>query len=189
MGANAPDVIDFDRLFKLRAVVARFGEMDGARWWNTGGLLGPRGAVLLGRGFPRTHRFAQARVVFAVARARCNEVFNPPACATLWSLPPAIEDQFDARWSGWLERQADWSGFFDAIQQPDQDLLTALRRLELLDEAGAGEAQKLKRSAEGKAVPIPGTPSANDAALTLLAAGFSRGEPARLAVPYLRLEG
>ena len=27
--------IDFDRLLKLRLVVARFGEMDLAKWWNT----------------------------------------------------------------------------------------------------------------------------------------------------------
>jgi hypothetical protein len=27
--------IDLERLLKLRVVVARYGEMDGARWWNT----------------------------------------------------------------------------------------------------------------------------------------------------------
>ena len=27
--------VDFDRLLKLRLVVARFGEMDLAKWWNT----------------------------------------------------------------------------------------------------------------------------------------------------------
>ena len=187
MGVSSP--IDFDRLFKLRAVVARHGEMDCAQWWNTGGLLGSKGAVLLGRGFPHTHRFAQARVVFAVARARCDEVFNPPACATLWSLPPTIEDQFDARWSGWLERRGSWSGFFDELQQPGDDLVSTLRRFQLVDESVAAETQKLKRSAEGKAVPLPGTPILDDTTLALLAAGFSRGERARLAVPYVRMEG
>lgn len=56
---------DLDHLLKLRLVVARYGEMDSARWWNTGGLLGPKGALLMSRGFPRTHIFAQAGVAAA----------------------------------------------------------------------------------------------------------------------------
>lgn len=47
------DSLDFDRLFKLQLVVARHGEMDGARWWNTSSLLGPRSAAILRRGFGR----------------------------------------------------------------------------------------------------------------------------------------
>jgi hypothetical protein len=35
---------DLDLLLKLRLVVARYGEMDGARWWNTRGQLGRFGA-------------------------------------------------------------------------------------------------------------------------------------------------
>src|SRR5260370_20425355 len=75
--------IDLDRVLELRLLVARFGEMDVAKWWNTRGQLGPLGAAALRRGFPRTHRFAQARSVFAVAAAhRCGEVFEPPGCVT-----------------------------------------------------------------------------------------------------------
>lgn len=73
-----------------RLVVARFGEMDLAKWWNTRGQLGRLGAAALRRGFPRTHRFAQARSVFAVAAHRCTEVFEPPGCVTLWRLPEAV---------------------------------------------------------------------------------------------------
>lgn len=69
--------IDLDRLLKLRLLVARFGEMDLAKWWNAKGQLGRLGAATLRRGFPRTHRFAQARSVFAVAAHRCAEVFAP----------------------------------------------------------------------------------------------------------------
>jgi hypothetical protein len=43
---------DLERLFKLRLVVARTGEMDVARWWNTKGQLGRMGASVLRRGFP-----------------------------------------------------------------------------------------------------------------------------------------
>ena len=45
------------------------------------------GAAALRRGLPRTHYFAQARSVFAVAAHRCDEVFNPPDTVTLWRLP------------------------------------------------------------------------------------------------------
>ena len=67
---------DLDRLLKLRLIVGRFGEMDNAKWWNTKGQLGRLGTAALRRGFPRTHFFAQARSVFAVAAHRCSEVFR-----------------------------------------------------------------------------------------------------------------
>jgi hypothetical protein len=189
-----PTAIDFDRLLKLRLLVARFGEMDAARWWNTGdqargtALLGRAGGVLMSRGFARTHRFAQARVVFAVARARCAEVFDPPGCMTLWSLPASIEDQFDARWPSWLEQRDAWAGFFTAIEPAPSDLHTAMRTHGLLTEAQAYAASRLRRSAEMRSVPLPGTHAVNDDTFTLLAAGFSRGEHAKLAVPYARVE-
>ena len=41
---NSPS-IDLDRLLRLRLVVARFGEMDLAKWWNTKGQLGRLGAA------------------------------------------------------------------------------------------------------------------------------------------------
>jgi hypothetical protein len=75
--------LDLDRLLKLRLVVARFGEMDLAKWWNTKGQLGRLGVAALRRGLPRTHRFAHARSVFAVAAHRCSEVFEPPGCVTI----------------------------------------------------------------------------------------------------------
>jgi len=69
--------IDLNHFLKLRLVVARFGDMDGAGWWNTQGILGTAGRSVLSRGFPTTHRFAQARIVCSVAAARCAAVFAP----------------------------------------------------------------------------------------------------------------
>ena len=106
---------DLDRLLKLRLVVGRFGEMDIARWWNTNGQLGRLGTSALRRGFPRTHYFAQARTVFAAAAQRCSEVFDPPGCVTLWRLPEAIEEEFDARWEHWLDSATQWSPFFEQL--------------------------------------------------------------------------
>src|SRR3954469_8393561 len=77
--------IDFEQLLKLRTVVARFGELDVAQWWNSKGQLGRLGAAVLRRGFSRTYRFAQARSVFAIATQKCDEVFSSPGCVTLWS--------------------------------------------------------------------------------------------------------
>jgi hypothetical protein len=183
-----------DRLLKLRLIVARFGEMDSARWWNTGdaargtAVLGRAGSLLMSRGFPRTHRFAQARLVFEVARARCAEVFDPPGCITLWSLPPAIEDQFDARWARWLEDRDTWSPFFGTIEAPPTDLLETMTELGLATDRDLEAVSRLRRSADGRAVPLPAAFEVTDSLIAQLAAGFVRGEPGKLAVPYARLE-
>lgn len=181
--------IDFDRLFQLRLVVARHGEMDRARWWNTQGVLGRRGAVVLKRGFPSTHRFVQARIVFEVAKSRCHELFDPPGCMTLWSLPAEVEDQFQEHWQDWLDDAARWEPIFGAVEASSEGLLETLTNLALLSAPQAEAAQKLRRSAENRAVPISGVHAPSDDVITLLAAGFSRGEPGAPAIPYARLAG
>ena len=179
--------IDLDRLLKLRLVVARFGEMDLARWWNTKGQLGRLGAAALRRGFPRTHRFAQARSAFAVAAHRCAEIFDPPNSVTLWRLPEALEEEFDARWELWLDHAAEWTPFFEKLEAiPGDDLVARLRTFELVTDREVDAFSKLRRSAEGRAVPLPGTFSDTNEDITLLALGFARGEPGALAVPYAR---
>jgi hypothetical protein len=179
--------VDLERLLKLRLVVARFGEMDLAKWWNTKGQLGRLGALALRRGFPRTHRFAQARSVFAVAAHRCAEVFDPPGCVTLWRLPEAVEEAFDARWEHWLDNAGAWTNFFEKLESlSGSDLAELLRAFELVEERDIEAYRKLRRSAEGRAVPLPGVFSGTDADVALLALGFARGEPSTLAVPYAR---
>lgn len=179
--------IDLDLLLKLRLTVARFGEMDLSKWWNTKGQLGRVGALALRRGFPRTHHFAQARSVFAVAAHRCSEVFDPPGCVTLWRLPEAIEEAFDARWEHWLDRAGEWASFFEGLASlSGTDLVELLRALELVGEQDLEAYSKLRRTAEGRAVPLPGVFSGSEAHVVLLALGFARGEPSALAVPYAR---
>lgn len=186
---SSPTSIDFDRLFKLRLVVARHGEMDAARWWNTQGMLGRRGGVVLKRGFPSTHHFAQARVVFEVAKSRCHELFDPPGCMTLWNLPAEIEEQFQEHWQGWLDETDQWAPVFQTIEaQSGSDLLEALDELNLLSQPLLDTVAKLRRSAENRAVPISGTFRPNDGVITLLAAGFARGEVGNPAIPYARLD-
>jgi hypothetical protein len=180
--------IDFERLFKLRLVVARHGEMDGARWWNTQGILGRRGALVLKRGFPTTHYFAQARIAFAVATSRCVELFSPPGCMTLWSLPAEIEDQFEDQWQSWLDQGDKWSSVFQTIaSQNGNDILKSFSELELISNKQLEAVGRLKRSAENRAVLLSGAYQPSDDVITLLAAGFARGEPGAPAIPYARL--
>lgn len=177
--------IDLERLFKVRLVVARFGEMDCAKWWNTKGQLGRNGGVVLRRGFPRTHRFAQARSVFAVAAHRCAEIFEPPGSVTLWRLPEQVEEAFDARWEQWLDNANDWTPFFEKLEAaPTGQLPDLLRSLALVTDRDVEAYARLRRS--GQAVPLPGTFGATDADVALLALGFARGEREALAVPYAR---
>lgn len=188
MNENAP-LINFEHLFKLRLVVARHGEMDAARWWNSHGVLGRRGAVVFKRGFPTTHMFAQARVAFEVARARCRELFDPPASMTLWNLPATIEDQFEVQWQSWLDDTEKWTAVFQVIETQDgTDLLKAMSELDLLSQMDLDAVGKLRRSAENRAVPVPGIYLPSNPIITLLAAAFSRSEPGSPAIPYAKLE-
>ena len=66
-------------------------------------MLGTIGETLFRRGFPRTHPWARARVVFEVARQWCLERYPSTKAVTLWSLPASIEDAFDHRWASWAE--------------------------------------------------------------------------------------
>jgi hypothetical protein len=180
-------LIDLDRLLKTRLVVARFGEMDLAKWWNTRGQLGKHGTSALRRGFPRTHRFAQARSVFAVAAHRCAEYFDVPGTVTLWRLTDAIEEEFDAKWEQWLDNAADWTPFFERVESaPPNDLAKVLRAFDLVTDGDLEAGAKLRRSAEGRLVPLPGMFNESDSDIALLALGFSRGEVGALTVPYLR---
>lgn len=178
--------IVFENLFKLRLIVARFGEMDGARWWNTQGILGRYGALALSRGFPKTHRFAQSKIAFSVAAHRCQEVYHPPNAYTLWNLSTEIEDQFQDKWYEWLESVKEWEAFFKGIEDiAGKELLELLSERDLISQEQIENAKKLRRSAEGRSVQISGINELDNESLTMLAAGFFRGEPGKPAIPYL----
>ena len=163
--------------------------MDAAKWWNTQGMLGRRGAVVLKRGFPSTHYFSQARIVFEVARSRCHEIFDPPGCMTLWSLPADIEGQFQDHWQGWLDEIEKWAPVFQQLAaQSGTDLLQSLGEFDLISQLQLDTVAKLRRSAENRAVPISGTFRPHDSIIALLAAGFARGRTSNPAIPYARLD-
>jgi hypothetical protein len=180
--------IDLDRLLKLRLVVARFGEMDNAKWWNSEGILGPHGKMLYARGFPKTHRFAQARAVFEVARARSKDIFDLAGTWTLWKLPAALEVGLDEHWPRWLDTAGDWEPFFEQVAalKGQTDALAALQAFGLVPDKTLASFKALRRDHDGRSVPLPAAEVVNDDVLTLLAAGFGRGEAGALAVPYVK---
>lgn len=184
MSLSTP-TMDLDWLMRVRVVVARCGEMDANRWWNTEGQLGSYGARILKRGFPRTHYFAQARSVFSVAAHRCAEVFDPRDAATLWRLPDDVEDAFDARWEGWLDDAARWTPFFESVAaRRNFDVVEALKEHSLVDDADVAAASKLKVSEGGKGVVVSGPFDLERKPVVLLALGFGRGAKGDLLVPY-----
>jgi hypothetical protein len=182
MGRSVSDtLVNLEVLLKLRLAIARCGEMDGARWWNTQGQLGRRGAAVLRRGFPRTHRFAQARSVFAAAAARCGEVYSLPGALTLWWLGEDVEEAFDIRWEDWLDQVDTWTPFFDQIAELQSPEPTAiLVGLGLVEPADIEIAEKLQVDASGFSVKVP----SNASVAALLALGFAKGCGGRLVVPY-----
>ena len=163
--------------------------MDLARWWNCRGVLGQLGVQAYRRGFPVTHPFARARVAFAVARARCAALFDPPDAMTLWNLPPDVEDAFEDCWQTWLDQPQRWEPVFEQLLAVrSSDLLDALTTADLLTSDQRETVAGLRRSSENRAVQIPGTHQPNDDVITLLAAGFARGEVGAPSIPYARLE-
>jgi hypothetical protein len=178
---------DLAWLLKLRVVVARCGEMDLARWWNTDRQLGKMGASVLRRGFPRTYQFAQARSVIAAARERCTQLFMPTGCLTLWCLPEDTEDAFDANWEGWLDNAPSWRPFFEKvaiIRSPD--LVAALRDFALVDADEIASLDSVRPAADGRSILIPGDFSMERRLVAQLALGFAKAAPGSLVIPYAR---
>lgn len=173
-----------ERLLRLRLVVARVGEADLAGWWNTRSQLGKMGSFALQRGFPRTYRFAQARSVFAVAAHRCRQLYDPPRAVTLWHLPPELEDEFDQAWAAWIDEADEWEPFFGELEACSPDLLIEMQRLQLVNEDHVGQLSRLKRSAEQRAVALPGEFTFSEDDITMLGLAFARGENGKPAVPF-----
>lgn len=179
-----------DRLLKLRLIVARYGEMDLMGWWNTHGVLGPRGQSVYQRGFLRTHSFAQARVVFSVACDRCDKLVGTEGLFNLFHLPPAIEDQFELEWQKWVRDASAWSEFIDAVAS-----MKAVSLLEILDDLAELSPNvrsyigDLSRHLSGNTLLLPSTQSSSRQDLTEhLAASFSLGSRDNLVVPCIRLD-
>jgi hypothetical protein len=181
------DDTDLEWLLKVRTAVARVGEMDLARWWNSTGQLGPQGASVLRRGFPRTHHFAQARSVFAVAAARCTQIFDPPGSVTLWRLTDPIEERLETVWEGWLDDAKSWRPFFERVATiRATDLSACLTDLDLVTADEVAATRSLKKSSDGRSMQMPDLFDGSRKSVAMLALAFGNGSPGNLMVPYAR---
>lgn len=179
--------LDCEWLLKLRVAVARCGEMDLARWWNTSKQLGPSGASVLKRGFPRTHHFAQARSVMAVASHRCDQLLGQTDAITLWRLPEAVEDRFEALWETWLDRHATWQPYFEAVAAiRSGDVIAATTGLGLATSDDVKALQALGAAHEGRGLTVGKTFTGQRRQIALLALGFSVGRANDPVVPFVR---
>jgi hypothetical protein len=188
--ATTEKELDLEWLLKVRTVVARTGEMDLARWWNSNGQLGPNGASVLRRGFPRTHYFAQTRSVCMVAAARCAQIFDKQGSVTLWRLTDAIEERLDVLWESWLDDAGSWRPFFERVAglQPT-DVRFSLRELGLVTDEEIDSKHSLKKAADGRSIEISESFDGGRKAVAMLALAFAAGSPGNLVVPYTRRAG
>jgi hypothetical protein len=182
--------LDLEWLFKIRTVVARIGEMDLARWWNSNGQLGPQGASVLRRGLPRTHYFAQTRSVCMVAAARCAQIFDPPGSVTLWRLTDPIEERLDLLWESWLDDAATWRPFFERVAGlQSTDVPLSLGEFGLVTAEEIDKGRSLKKSSDGRSLQLPEMFDGGRHAIAMLALSFAAGSPGNLVVPYARKAG
>jgi len=185
MSTPVPNV-DLEWLLKLRVAIARCGEMDLARWWNSNTQLGLAGASVLKRGFPRTHHFAQARSVISIAEHRCNELFPQTDVITLWRLPDVIEEQMELHWDDWIDRAPDWVPFFHAVGKLDtSDPVDALNVLTLVTPGEIKSGKALKRRTDSRGLQVAKSFSGAREELALLALGFAAGARNDPVVPFI----
>jgi hypothetical protein len=177
--------MDLEWLLKVRTVIARIGEMDLARWWNSNGQLGPQGASVLRRGFPRTHHFAQTRSVCMVAAARCAQIFDLPGSVTLWRLTDTIEERLDVLWESWLDDAASWRPFFERVAGlKSTDVPLSLQEFSLVTGEEVSARHNIKKSSDGRSIQLPGVFDGGRKAVAMLALAYAAGSPGTLIVPY-----
>ena len=182
--------LDLEWLLKVRTVVARIGEMDVARWWNSTGQLGPQGASVLRRGFPRTHYFAQTRSVCMVAAARCAQIFDLPGSVTLWRLTDQIEERLDVLWESWLDSAISWNSFFERVADvKSTDVQLTLQEFGLVTNEEVSARRSVKKSADGRSIQLPEIFDDGHRSVAMLALSFAAGSPGNLVVPYARRAG
>ncbi|ACE99662.1 hypothetical protein IP86_17510 [Rhodopseudomonas sp. AAP120] len=188
--ADTYNDIDLAWLMRLRTVVARLGEMDCARWWNSQGQLGRHGATVLRRGFPRTFQFVQAKSVQAIAAARCSEIFDPPGSVNLWRLTDDLEDRLDSIWEGWLDDAETWQPFFERVAALKlTDVAAALKEFGLVTDAETEALGKIKKSPDARSIEIPEKFDGRRRPVVQLALSFAASTPGNLIVPYARTVG
>ena len=82
--------------------------------------------------FPANTLFRPGPLRIRGRGSRCREVFDPPESVTLWQLPEAVEEEFEAHWERWLDQADEWKPFFLELEAlKETELKTALQSFDL----------------------------------------------------------
>jgi hypothetical protein len=100
-----------------------------------------------------------------------------------------VEAEFEAHWERWLDHADQWKSFFLELEALKEiELQSALQSFNLINDEDIEQFSRLRRSAEGRAVPLPTPFTATNRDVGCLALGFARGGTSALTVPYARLD-
>lgn len=177
----------FDSIFNIRRAVARVGESDWLRWWNSSALT-DAGQYAMRRIFRRTPVLSSAHVAIATARVRHDAVVPNEPLVHLFNLGEEYEGAFER----WLISQKTAGSAADPLPRPNEEqkrsVAAALASVGITPADNRSEANEtlllgsLPRTVLGDA-------TRRRRAAEQLAAAYTVSEPGRLVVPFFRLEG
>ncbi len=182
----AARISELHDLFYLRRHLARIGEADWLRWWNSNALT-DAGRYAMGRLFRRTPDLSAAHLAIAAARVRHDEAVPNEPLVHLFNLGEEHEGAFER----WLIGQKAEGWTPDVPPRPlDEQKRSAAAALQAVGVTPA------ELTTNGNATLALGTipPTALSTAkerlqvARRLAAAYTASEPERLVVPFFRLE-
>lgn len=177
----------FDTLLALRTAIARIGENDWLRWWNSE-ALGPAGRYAAPRVFKRAPELAAAHMSILAARARHDGAVPKERLVHLFNLGEEAEGAFE-RWL--IQRKAaGWTPAPLPDPAPDQreSAASALRAV------GIEPAERQQGGTNGFLVlgsvrtPDLEGERGRTRLVAELAAAYAAAAPGHLVIPYFRWE-
>lgn len=176
----------FETLFRLRIAIARIGENDWLRWWNSE-ALGPAGRYVTPRVFKRAPALAAAHMSILAARARHDGAVPKEPLVHLFDLGEELEGGFE-RWL--IQRKANgWLPPSMPDPKPDQveSVAAALRAVgiepgESLDSTNGFVVLGILDSSAIR------EERSRTEVVTALAAAYAASRPGQLVIPYFRVE-
>lgn len=174
-------------VFQVRHQIARLGENDWMRWWDSNALT-DAGRYTLPRLFRRTPAWAGAHLAILAARVRHDAAVPREPLVHLFYFGEALEGAFE-RWL--IERKAEGEEL-EEFPQPNEEMRRSVRAaLERLgispSDTPAGEgATRVLGSVRAEEL---GNERGRSRIAQRLAAAYTASDPGQLVVPYFRLEG
>ena len=133
---------------------------------------------LLAKQFGEDHEITRDEFLEYGLRAATG--YGVTKAGTPAQIADMLEEEFEARWELWLDRAGEWTPVFERLQNLPTGGLEALLSAEGLVGADEFEAYgRLRRSAEGRAVPLPGVFAGTDADVAAVQYGLSESAATR----------